>query len=53
MTPFVSVCIPTYNGARHIRECIESALSQTYGDVEILVVDDLSADDTVSIVNEY
>jgi glycosyltransferase involved in cell wall biosynthesis len=53
MTPFVSICIPTYNGARHIRECIDSALSQTYQDMEVLVVDDKSKDETPSILKEY
>jgi glycosyltransferase involved in cell wall biosynthesis len=51
--PRVSICIPTYNGARFIAEALESALSQTHSDLEILVVDDGSSDDTVKISEEY
>src|SRR5438105_3094623 len=43
----VSVCIPTFNGAKWIIECIESALDQSYSPLEILVVDDASTDKTV------
>ncbi|HEX8135978.1 MAG TPA: glycosyltransferase [Pyrinomonadaceae bacterium] len=50
MTNSVSVCIPTFNGARWILDSINSALSQTFPPSEILVVDDGSTDDTVEIV---
>lgn len=46
----VSVCIPTFNAARWIRECLNSALAQTYRPLEILVVDDASTDETVRLV---
>jgi glycosyltransferase involved in cell wall biosynthesis len=48
--PLVTVCIPTYNRARWIREAVESALAQTYQNLEVLVVDDASSDDTESVV---
>jgi glycosyltransferase involved in cell wall biosynthesis len=41
----VSIVIPVYNGANYLAEAIDSALAQTYGDVEVLVVDDGSRDD--------
>jgi len=47
------VCIPTYNGAQYLRPCIESALSQTFDDIEIVVVDDFSTDDTLAIVDHF
>lgn len=46
----VSVCIPTYNGAEHIRQTIESVLSQSYNNIEIIVNDDGSTDNTLQIV---
>jgi glycosyltransferase involved in cell wall biosynthesis len=46
----VSISIPTYLGARWIRESIESALAQSYPRIEILVVDDASTDETVDVV---
>jgi glycosyltransferase involved in cell wall biosynthesis len=44
--PLVSVIIPTYNRSRLVKEAIESVLSQTYTNFEILVIDDGSIDDT-------
>lgn len=46
----VSVVIPTYQRERWIRRAIESALSQTYGPVEVIVVDDGSTDGTAGVV---
>lgn len=51
--PLVSVVIATYNGARFIRQQLESIIAQTYPNMEIIVVDDASQDDTVLIVTEY
>ena len=51
--PQVSVIIPAYNAARFIAQTLDSVLSQTLEDIEIIVVDDGSTDDTTAIVNEY
>ena len=51
--PAVSVGIPTYRGASHIAETIESALAQTYADFELLILDDVSPDDTAEVVARY
>jgi predicted O-linked N-acetylglucosamine transferase (SPINDLY family)/predicted SAM-dependent methyltransferase len=47
--PLVSVCIPTYNGEKFIKEAIQSVLSQTYSNIEIILSDDNSSDRTVEI----
>lgn len=48
-----SVCIPTYNSAKYVRECIESVLAQTYQDIEIVVSDNASTDSTRDIVRSF
>ena len=50
--PNVSVVIPTYNRRKLVKEAIESVLGQSYTDVEVLVVDDGSTDDTSSVVRQ-
>lgn len=45
--PKVSICIPTYNRAELLMIAVQSALNQTYQNIEILVVDDASTDDSV------
>lgn len=52
MKPKVSVIIPTYNRAAKVRNAIESVLSQTFSDLEVIVVDDGSSDDTGRILGE-
>lgn len=47
----ISVVIPAYNSERYIRRCIESVKKQTYKAYEIIVIDDGSTDDTLSIVS--
>lgn len=49
----ISVVIPTYNEEKHIKDCIESLLRQSYPNFEIIVVDDGSIDKTVQILNDF
>jgi len=49
-SPKVSVIMPTYNRAAYLREAIESVLAQRLGDLELIVVDDGSSDDTAGVL---
>lgn len=51
--PMVSVVMPVYNGARTLRDAIDSVLAQTFRDFEFIVVDDASTDDSAEIVRSY
>ena len=51
--PELSVLLPVYNGASYLREAIESILGQTYTDFELIVIDDGSTDDSLSVVGEF
>jgi glycosyltransferase involved in cell wall biosynthesis len=53
MPELVSILIPSYNAEKWIRETIESALFQTWGHKEIIIVDDGSTDSTLQIVKQY
>lgn len=51
--PLVSVVLCTFNGAAYLREQLDSLLSQTYPNLEIVVSDDASTDGTVALLDEY
>lgn len=50
---FVSVIIPNYNHARYLDKRIRSILNQTYQDIEIIILDDKSTDDSRKVIEEY
>lgn len=51
--PAITVCMPVYNAARYLRECIDSILAQTFTDFDLLIVDDGSTDNSRDIVRSY
>ncbi len=53
MQPKISIITPVYNGAEYIKDCISSVLSQSYTNKEHIIVDGLSKDDTMNIVNGF
>lgn len=49
----ISIIVPVYNNESYIGKCIESIINQTYSEIEIIIVNDGSTDDTERIVKEY
>lgn len=53
MNPKISVIVPVYNVEKYLRRCIDSILSQTFSDFELLLIDDGSKDRSGDICDEY
>jgi glycosyltransferase involved in cell wall biosynthesis len=53
MTPLVSIGIPTYNGAKYLRESVDSVLAQSFVGFELIIIDDVSSDESWAIAEEY
>ncbi len=53
MQPLISIILPTYNGSRFLKKSIESCLCQSYNNLELIVVNDCSTDDTAAIIEYY
>jgi len=51
--PLVSIALCTYNGARYLTQQLETLIGQTYPNIEIIAVDDVSSDDTISILEQF
>lgn len=51
--PLVSICIPTYNGEKYLQEALDSVTRQTYDDIEVIISDDNSEDDTLKIISNF
>lgn len=49
----VSIILPVYNGEKYLAKSIESCLNQTYKNIELLIVNDCSTDNTLQIINQY
>ena len=49
----VSVIMPVYNAERYLEETLDSVLNQTYDDIEIICVDDMSSDGSRAILEKY
>ena len=51
--PKVSVVLPTYNEEAYIVRALKSLRNQTYSDIEVIIIDDGSTDETVSLITEF
>lgn len=51
--PVLSIIVPIYNTEKYLRECVDSILNQSFGDFELILVDDGSADKSADICEEY
>ena len=49
----VAVLVAVYNSSRYLNQCIDSLLSQTLTDIQIIAIDDCSTDDSLSILQDY
>ena len=50
---YFKVIIPNYNSEKYIKKCIESVLNQTFTDFELVIVDDMSTDNSVEIIRSF
>lgn len=53
MNDLISVIVNAYNEEKHIKKCIDSIINQNYKNIEIIVVNDGSTDNTLNILNSY
>jgi glycosyltransferase involved in cell wall biosynthesis len=51
--PLVSVCIPCYNGEPYISETVQSVIRQTFTNYELIIADDASTDNSVSVIEKF
>ncbi len=49
----VSIVIPVYNVEKHLRQCLDSVVNQTFKDIEIILINDCSPDNSLQIIKEY
>lgn len=51
--PLISIIVPVYNGETFLKECVDSILGQTYKNIELILINDGSKDNSAQIIDEY
>ena len=49
----VSIIIPIYNAEKYIKRCIDTIINQTYKNIEIIIINDGSTDNSINLINKY
>lgn len=49
----ISIIVPVYNAEKYLKRCLESCINQTLDEIEIILIDDCSTDQSLNIINEY
>ena len=53
MEELISIIVPVYNTESYLKRCVDSLLTQTYNNIEIILIDDCSTDNTFSIIENF
>ena len=53
LNPAISIIVPVFNAAQYLQECLDSILSQSFNDFELILIDDGSTDNSLSICQSY
>lgn len=51
--PKISIIVPCYNNEKYITRCLDSIIKQTFNEIEIIIVNDGSVDNTIEVIREY